>query len=422
MRLAHATALLATCAALALTGCDNDDSPPAPDAGTPRDTVAPTVAGTTPAADEAHVAANTAITVRFSEPMKSGRGTLRVDVDGEQRALGDTQWLEEQRAFRVRPAAPLPEGARVEVTVLADFEDAAGNRLEAPFQFDFTVHGTAPIRPHLVSSTPAEGATEVIPVEVHPTPDGTEVEYIKGVTLQFNEPMDTSAAQVTLRDVTTPANAPRALTGTWSEDGLSLTVRIPRPEADLPALEQENQYSLDLTGLRSTTGQPLDTTHAVLGDGRLDFTTGRRNPDLEHACLHVFLSAPDVVTAGTSLTGPAPATDLAHHFYEVTLPAVEGNPASFRGYTEVATDREADQEVILYLNQDLPVEVIDTTEDLTPVPFTKEPVAPVCASGISHAVRFVATADGLRFLRVGFGPVPAAQLPTSKFTFVYERR
>ncbi|WP_164017666.1 Ig-like domain-containing protein [Pyxidicoccus trucidator] len=418
MRLSHATALLATCAALALTGCDNDDPSDTQDAGTltdagtpdAGDTAAPTVTGTTPAADAAHVAADTVFTVRFSEPMKSDRGTVRVAVDGAQRTLGPREWLEEQRVFRVHPAEPLPPGARVEVTVQADFEDLAGNALASPLTFHFTVHGTAAVRPHVTTSQPAEGATDVLPVELYK--NDTLVEPRKGVTLTFSEPMDTSLSQVTLVDVTTPATAPRTLAGTWSTDGLTLTVAILRPESDLPPLEQETRYTLDVTGLRSATGQPVDTAHAGLGNGKLDFTTGRRAPDVEHACAHALLNTAEAVTAGASPMGVNPATDSGHAFYLLTLPAAG---ASFQGYTEVITDPDRTQTAALFLSQPVPVEVRDTTEGDTLVASTLEPAAPVCAPHITHVLKFSALA-GDRFLRLGFGPTSH-----QSFTFVFER-
>ncbi|MCP3139760.1 Ig-like domain-containing protein [Pyxidicoccus xibeiensis] len=411
MRLVHATALLATCAILALTGC-NDDSPDTPDAGTQPDagdTAPPTVTGTTPAADEAHVAATAAITVRFSEPMKSGAGTVRVAVDGASRALGSGTW--QANAFTVQPVEALPPGARVQVTVETDFEDAAGNRLASPLTFHFNVHGTAAPRPHVTASTPAEGATSVLPVELYKEGEQS-LALRKVVTLTFSEPMDPTAAQVTLTDVTTPANAPRALTGTWSQDSLTLTVAIPRPESDLPPLEQENRYSLDVTGLKSATGQPVSTTHAGLGDGKLDFTTGRRSADVEHACTHALVNPTVDVTAGSAPTGSMPATDSGHAYYRLTLPA---NGASFQGYTEVVTFPDEDQTVALYLNQSVDVAVHDTTEGEELLASTREPAAPVCLPAITHVVKFPAPA-GDRFLRLTFGPTPHQVL-----TFVFER-
>jgi methionine-rich copper-binding protein CopC len=419
MRLVHVTALLATCAALILTGCDNDDTPDTPDAGSlpdagsppdAGDTAAPTVTGSTPAANQEHVAADTVITVRFSEPMKSDRGSVRVSVDGAQRTLGTGQWVE-ANAFRVSPTEPLPAGARVQVTVQADFEDLAGNRLASPHSFQFTVHGTAAARPHVTTSSPAEGATNVMPVEMY-NENGTSIALRKVLSLTFNEPMDTSRAQVSLVDVTTPANAPRTLTGTWSQDGLTLTVVIPRPEPDLPPLEQENQYTLELTALRSATSQPVDTAHSGLRDGKLDFTTGRRDPELEHACTHALVATPEPVSAGSSPTSVYPATDTGHTFYGVTLPA---DGTAFRGYTEVVTDPDRDQRIVLYLNQPVQAEVRDTTEGDTLVTSTLQPTAPVCAPAITHALRFTGPA-GDRFLRLDFGPTPH-----QTFNFVFER-
>ncbi|MCY1019175.1 Ig-like domain-containing protein [Pyxidicoccus sp. MSG2] len=411
MRLAHATALLATCAALALTGCDSDDTPGPPDIMDAGDTTTPTVTGTTPASDEAHVSADSAITVRFGEPMKSDRGTVRIAVDGAQRTLGMSHWKEEGRAFMVHPAEPFSAGARVQVTVEADFEDVAGNRLAAPLTFHFTVHGMAAARPHVTASQPAEGAAGVLPVELHKA-DATNLALRKVLTLTFNEPMDASTTQVTLRDVTTPANAPRMLMGTWSSDGLTLTVAIPRPESDLPPLEQENRYTLDVTTLRSATGQPVDTTHAGLGDGKLDFTTGRRDANVEHACTHALLNPPQAVTAGSAPTSFYPATDTGHTFYGLTLPSTG---TSFRGYTEVVTDPDRDQTVALYLSQSVPVAVHDTTEGEALVVSTLEPAAPVCLPAITHVLKFSAP-SGDRFLRLTFGPTEHETL-----TFVFER-
>ncbi|MFP2932628.1 Ig-like domain-containing protein [Pyxidicoccus sp. 3LG] len=417
MRLAHATALLATCAVLALTGC-NDDSTDSPDAGTQPDagmqpdagdTVPPTVTGTTPSADEAHVDATASITVRFSEPMKSGAGTVRAAVDGTQRALGAGTWQADQRAFTVTPVEALPPGARVQVTVETDFEDAAGNRLASPLTFHFTVHGTAAPRPHVTASSPAEGATNVLPVEMYKL-DATNLGLRKVVTLTFSEPMDSTPSQVSLVDVTTPANAPRTLPGTWSTDGLTLTVAIPRPESDLPPLEQENQYSLDVTGLRSALGEPVSTTHAGLGDGKLDFTTGRRNADVEHACTHALVNPTEDVTAGNSPTSYYPPTDVGHTFYKVTLPA---DGTSFRGYTDVATTGQ-NQTFALYLDRALDVAVHDTTEGEELLTSTLEPAVPVCVPSITHVVKFASPGD--RFLRLTFGPTPH-----ETFTFVFER-
>jgi hypothetical protein len=241
--------------------------------------------------------------------------------------------------------------------------------------------------------------------------EGTSTGQRKVLTLTFSEPMDTSVAQVTLSDVTTPAHPPRALTGTWSQDGLTLTLVIPRPEPDLPPLEQENGYSLDVTGLRSAAGRTVDSSHEGLGNGKLDFTTGRRNPEMEHACTHALVSAPQAVTAASSPSGVIPATDSGHAFYRLTLPA---DGAEFRGYTEVVSEPDSNQTMALYLNRALPVTVHDTTDGEEAVASTLEPAVPVCVPAITHVLKFTSARD--RFLRLTFGPTA-----TETLTFVFER-
>jgi len=316
MRTAAATTLLATCALLALTGCDNDaptPPTPSPDAGTRPD------AGTEPDA-------------------------------------GATQG------------------------------------------------------PIVIGSTPAEGEQDVLPVELFKL-DATTTAVRKRVTLTFDTPMDPTAAEVTLIDRTTPANAPRTLTGAWSEDGLTLSVVIPRPEPDLPPLEEETAYTLEFDGLRSAEGDAVDASHPGLGDGRLDFTTGRRDGTTEHACAHALLERPLPVTASASPT-LYPATDASHAFYALTLPA---GGASFLGYTEVVSGESRDEPVILYLNQSIPVAVHDTTEGEDVISSALEPARPVCLPAITHTLKFTAP-GGDRFLRLTFGPTEQ-----ETFTFVFER-
>ncbi len=319
MRTASTATVLATCALLALAGCDNDaPTPPAPDAGSRPDAGTPPDAGTAP--------------------------------------------------------------------------DAG------------SVQG-----PIVTGSTPAEGEQNVVPVELFVA--GTTSAARKRVTLTFDTPMDSSASQVTLMDQTTPANALRTLTGTWSEDGLTLTVDIPRPEADLPPLEEESRYTLDLADLRSGEGHPVDTAHAGLGDGRLDFTTGRRDAAMEHACAHALLESPRAVAASASPT-IYPATDAPHAFYALTLPA---NETSFLGYTEVVSGDGRDEPVVLYLDHPVPVAVHDMTEGEDAVASALEPARSVCLPAITHTLKFTAP-GGDRFLRLTFGPTER-----ETFHFVFER-
>ncbi|NVJ23474.1 Ig-like domain-containing protein [Myxococcus sp. AM011] len=265
-------------------------------------------------------------------------------------------------------------------------------------------------KPHVTASSPEEGATNVLPVQTYKV-DATNTSLRRLVSISFSEPMDSTAAQVTLLDVSVPANAARVLTGTWSEDALTLSLSIPRPESDLPPLEEDNRYSLDLTSLRDVAGNTLDAAHAGLGNGRLDFTTGERDRVTEHACGHALLEAPVAVRAGASPTTMYPATDSPHEFYELTLPA---SGASFLGYSEVVS-AERDEPVIMYLNQDVPVVVHDVTESETVIASSVTPAPTVCLPAMTHVLKFTAPA-GDRFLRLTYGPTPL-----EKFTFVFER-
>ncbi|WP_342376880.1 Ig-like domain-containing protein [Myxococcus stipitatus] len=265
-------------------------------------------------------------------------------------------------------------------------------------------------KPHVTASSPAEGATDVLPVQRFKQ-DAKTTGLQRVVTVSFSEPMDRQQAQVSLIDVAASDVAPRALTGTWSEDGKSLSVTIPRPQADLPPLEEDRPYALDLTALRDVSGNTLDAAHEGLKDGRLDFTTGKRDRVVEHACAHALLDTPIPVTAGASPTAAYPATDTSHKAYTLTLPA---SGSSFLGYTEVVS-AEREESIVMYLAHEFTVTVHDVTEAETVIPTTLAPAPDVCAPAITHTLKFTAPA-GDRFLRLTHGP--AAR---DTYTFVFER-
>lgn len=265
-------------------------------------------------------------------------------------------------------------------------------------------------KPHVTASSPAEGDTGVLPVQRFKQ-DAKTTGLQRLVTVSFSEPMDRQQAQVSLVDVDTPATAPRALTGTWSEDGRSLSVTIPRPQADLPPLEEDRHYALDLTSLRDVSGNALDAAHEGLKDGRLDFTTGKRDRNLEHACAHALLDTPIALTAGASPTAAYPAADTSHKAYALTLPA---KGTSFLGYTEVVS-AERDEPIVMYLDREVAVTVHDVTETETVIPSSLTPAPDVCVPVITHTLKFTAP-GGDRFLRLTHGPAPR-----DTYTFVFER-
>ncbi|AGC48706.1 hypothetical protein MYSTI_07434 [Myxococcus stipitatus DSM 14675] len=265
-------------------------------------------------------------------------------------------------------------------------------------------------KPHVTASSPAEGATDVLPVQRFKL-DAKTTGLQRVVTVSFSEPMDRQQAQVSLIDITTPAVAPRALTGVWSDDGKSLSLTIPRPQADLPPLEEDRHYALDLTALRDVSGNALDSVHEGLKDGRLDFTTGKRDRVVEHACAHALLDTPIPLTAGASPTAAYPAADTSHKVYALTLPA---SGAAFLGYTEVVS-AEREEAIVMYLGHEFTVTVHDVTEAETLIPTSLTPAPEVCVPVITHMLKFTAPA-GDRFLRLTHGPTTR-----DAYTFVFER-
>ncbi|MCY1036854.1 Ig-like domain-containing protein [Corallococcus sp. BB11-1] len=329
MRLRSAALLFATCAALALPGCD-DDEPPliTPDAGTSAD------AGT-----------------------DAGIGTdAGADPD----------------------AGTLPTSSATVTT-----------------------------------SDPAEGATDVYPLEMYLDASGEKpvIAFRKVLSLTFSEPMDPTLAQVTLRDRTDATAPARVLTGSWSPDARTLTVTVPRPQDVNRPLEAATRYTVELTALKDAAGHAWEPGTSGLGDGALDFTTGERDPALEHACAHTLVNVPEAVTAGRTPFDFPPDTHTGHALYDVTLRSGE---AGFGGYTSFISDPENTEHVTLYLNQEVATKVTNDTAGGADVPSVLAPTRFVCGA-ITHTLSFTAE-PGDQFYLLQFGPVPA-----EKIQFVLER-
>ncbi|RKH37216.1 Ig-like domain-containing protein [Corallococcus sicarius] len=265
----------------------------------------------------------------------------------------------------------------------------------------------------VTASQPAEGATDVYPLEMYPDTSGEKplIAFRKVLTLTFSEPMDASRAQVTLRDRTDATMPARVLTGTWSEDARTLTVTVPRTEESIRPLEVSTRYTVALDALRDAAGHPLNPATAGLGDGALDFTTGERDPVMEHACTHTLVNTPEAVTAGRTPFDFPPDTHTGHALYAVTLRAGE---AGFGGYTGFISDPAKAEQVTLYLNQEMATKVTNDTAGGTDVASVLAPARFICA-GITHTVKFPAEAGDQIYL-FQFGPTPS-----EKFQFVLER-
>ncbi|RKH19323.1 hypothetical protein D7Y13_18470 [Corallococcus praedator] len=274
--------------------------------------------------------------------------------------------------------------------------------------------GTEPTSTATVTtSQPTEGATEVYPLELYLDTSGEKplIAFRKVLSLTFSEPMDPTFAQVTLRDRTDTTVPPRVLTGSWSGDARTLTVTVPRTEESNRPLEVSTHYVVELTALKDGAGRALGPTTSGLGDSALDFTTGERDPAMEHACTHTLVNTPEVVTAGRTPFDFPPDTNTGHARYEVTLRSGE---AGFGGYTAFISDPENTEHVTLYLSQEVNTKVTNDTAGGTDVVSVLAPARFICG-GITHTLTFT-SAPGDQIYLFQFGPVPA-----EKFQFVLER-
>ncbi|MFY0529769.1 Ig-like domain-containing protein [Archangium gephyra] len=411
MRPIPGTALLTACA-LALTACDGP--PPAPPPPSGADTQPPTVTATSPTerAEAVLPGATSEVSITFSEPMKPDTGTL---VPSSGLKLGPPAWT--GHTLKV-PVTGLSHD-EAHTLELKGFQDMAGNALDGTVllgdgTLDFHTGSDRP-RAAVASASVAEGAPDVYPVEMYydgaASRPGTY--FRKVLTVTFSAAMDPAFAQVTLVNRTDSTLPPRSLTGQWSPDGLMLTVTLTAPEEGGPPLEEESTYALDLGALRSAAaGNRLDAS-TFLGDGRLDFTTGKRDGALEHACTHSLVSAPRNVEAAPNMPpfGFPPPTTEGHARYRVTLPEADGG--SHEGYTEFLSKPDQDELIVLYLNQELPVGAWEELDGVG-VPVEVSPTTAVCP-GITHQARFPVL-KGERFYFLRFGATPSATLE-----FILER-
>src|SRR5512132_3042998 len=106
--------------------------------------------------------------------------------------------------------------------------------------------------PQVLSSDPAEGATTYA-VEMLVK----ESVNRKLLVVTFSEEMDVTTATLPLSSLKDTRDVPLS----WSNDGRTATVDVPLRTFDTPALRPlayDASYRLDLTGLRSRAGAPLD--------------------------------------------------------------------------------------------------------------------------------------------------------------------
>lgn len=239
--------------ALALAGCGEPppvapdggpvlrDAAPSPDAAVPPDTERPRVVSMTPDDGSVDVARETAAVLTFSEPIDA-LGTWRAAADGV--ALDDVGATLDGTTLTLAPGDGWPAASEVEIRLDVDWRDEAGNELERPFVARFWTDDD--VAPAVLSSEPAEGATDV-------------PSRIGAVRILFTERMDGAAGSLRLE------GGPGTIEGdpSWTATDVTFGVR---------GLAHGTAYRVVLDGFRGLDGLALDGA-PVIGDGAIDFTT-----------------------------------------------------------------------------------------------------------------------------------------------------
>jgi hypothetical protein len=372
------------------------------DFGTGPDVTPPTVLETSPVEGATGVPADSTslLIVNFSEPMSATGTTTLVDVGKNTRTNLTAQWATDGFSVTYDVLDRLPPGStlRVEFT---GFKDRVGNALDLNTylndgKLDFTT-AIDTARPAVIASNPTEGTLDVYPNEVYVksgSPATTGLRKI--ITLEFNEPMDTSITGATLYAPADSSVPPRALTGVWSTSRRTLTFTIEPAPTGGPPLAQLRKYALDLTNHKDPSGNPLDTTHPLLRDGRLDFDTGADDPVLNLACEDMLLRTVTPVTATSTATATTPRTDGLRQRYELTLPA---SGAQFQGFTRFVPGTNARYSAFLSKNV---LTVLTDATDGAFVDVTQGAAPAACPGNITYRVDFGRTSNPE--LRMRFGP------------------
>lgn len=250
------------------------------------------------------------------------------------------------------------------------------------------------VAPHVVTSAPARGATDVYPGRLF----GGTLPRVR-ITIQFDEPMDTGRATVGWSAV---GGELQQATGVWSEDATQLVVDIVgSPLTGLPPLADLTAYEIDLASLGDVAGNAV-APEVGLEAGKLRFTTGVYDPLLNHSCGHVVFGPYAEVVAAAAASPLAVRTDVPHTRYTVVLPDTQG-PRS--GYTGIRAPSDATWH--LFLDGDEPLSL--ETETGEPLAIATTPTPDAC-DGIRRRVTFHLAALDQRMLHLG----PQAE-PVTKF-------
>jgi hypothetical protein len=192
-----------------------------------------------------------AIAVTFDRPMDPASGAATLIGTG---VLAGVEWTSPTQA-RI-PVSGL-RGETPYIVALDAFRDVDGLPLDPEpvlgnGRLEFHT-GLDDVAPEVVSSVPAEGATNV------------EVGELRKIEVVFAEPMRTSSGTAILSGLGDPVE----LAVTWSEDAHRATLVLP----DAASLIYETGYTLELSGFMDVHGNAL-AAEPYLVNGCLDFAAG----------------------------------------------------------------------------------------------------------------------------------------------------
>ncbi|WP_224369383.1 Ig-like domain-containing protein [Hyalangium versicolor] len=216
------------------------------------DGMPPRVTAASPAEGAASVPTNTTqVSFTFNEPMDVTAGTL---VPGSGLTLGEVSWTGNQVITGIITSA-LVYNANYTVK-LNGFRNINGKALDGTqYLGDGTLNfGTGPdvTPPTVVSGSPTEGATGVLP------------ENTQYVVITFSEPMDKTQGKA---DLYQNGTRTETLTPVWSSDGFNVTYDVQFK------LSYSAAVRVVLTGFKDKSANALNGT-PYLGDGALTFGTG----------------------------------------------------------------------------------------------------------------------------------------------------
>ena len=209
------------------------------------DNTAPTIIARNPAPNQTLVAANTTVTVTFSEPMDASTiaGTTNIrlaptSAPGSPVAATVTYNSLDNTAT-LTPTSPLGSNVNYTATVTTAVEDAAGNNLAAQSVWTFTTITDA-TAPTVIATSPANGTTVPVPATI---------------TVTFSENMNPATLNGTLTNFTvrtTTGSIP--VTGTVS---YNVSTRIATFTPTVPLAANTN-YTVTITsGAQDTAGNGL---------------------------------------------------------------------------------------------------------------------------------------------------------------------